>query len=56
MSKARAKFCPRSWLVAACRARPSPIRASQVKVSTAPANRSEGLFTPVRTGIAAVSR
>jgi hypothetical protein len=55
MSKAREKFCPRSWLVAACSALPSPINPSQVYVSIAPGNRSDGLFTPVITGRANAS-
>ena len=47
---ARAKFCPSSWLVASCRALPSPIMASQVIVLTAPANRSLSVLCPTSTG------
>ncbi len=54
-SKARAKFCPRSWLVAACSARRSCIMASTEKVSTAPAKRSRGVLAPASTGMAMIS-
>ena len=51
-SKALAKFCPRKWEVPACKAFPSCISASIVKVSRAPANRSLSLFEPIMTGTA----
>ena len=51
MPKARAKFCPSSWLVPICSALPSPIIPSQVQVRTAPANRSRSVLWPVSTGI-----
>ena len=54
-SKALAKFCPRSWLVAACRALPSCIIASIENVSTAPAKRSLAVLTPLITGMARIS-
>mmetsp|Transcript_8522 Transcript_8522/g.13023 ORF Transcript_8522/g.13023 Transcript_8522/m.13023 type:complete len:333 (-) Transcript_8522:169-1167(-) len=55
-SKARAKFWPRKCEVPLCSAQPFCIRASMVKVSSAPANRSEGLFTPLTTGTASTRR
>ncbi len=52
MSKARAKFCPSSWLVPICRALPSRIMASHVQVVVAPAKRSLSVLRPVSTGMA----
>ena len=56
MSKARAKFWPSSWLVAICRALPSPIMPSQVRVLVAPAKRSRAVLRPTRTGAASSVR
>ena len=52
ISNALAKFCPRSWDVPACSARPSPISASIEYVFDAPANFSLALFCPSSTGMA----
>ncbi len=56
MSKARAKFCPSSWLVPICRALPSRIIASSARVFVAPAKRSRAVLRPSTTGIASISR
>ncbi len=55
MSKARAKFCPSSWLVPICSALPSLIIPSQVHEHVAPANRSRAVFLPRWTGTARTS-
>lgn len=49
-SKARAKFCPRKWDVPLWSAHPFCMSASMVKVSSAPAKRSEADLTPFTTG------
>mmetsp|Transcript_19826 Transcript_19826/g.67080 ORF Transcript_19826/g.67080 Transcript_19826/m.67080 type:complete len:389 (+) Transcript_19826:172-1338(+) len=54
-SNAFAKFWPRKWEVPDCSAHPFGIRASMVKVSSAPANRSEADLTPLTTGMASMS-
>ena len=53
--KALAKLSPRSWLVPACRAFLSPIIASIVYVTLAPANDSSRDLRPATTGSAAAS-
>ena len=55
MSKALAKFWPRSWLVPICSALPSPIIASQVRVLMAPGKRSAAVLRPGSTGRASTS-
>ncbi len=52
MPLARAKFCPRKWLVPAWSAFRSCIMASMQYVSTAPGKRSLSVFLPRRTGMA----
>ena len=54
-SNAFAKFWPRKWDVPACSDFLSCIMASMQYVRTAPANFSESVFTPCRTGTAMYS-
>mmetsp|Transcript_461 Transcript_461/g.1718 ORF Transcript_461/g.1718 Transcript_461/m.1718 type:complete len:246 (-) Transcript_461:715-1452(-) len=54
--KASEKAVPRKCDVPDCRAHPSCIMASMVSVASAPAKRSEGVFSPMRTGTAMQER
>lgn len=49
--KALAKLVPSSWLVPSCRALPSPIMPSRVRVLMAPAKRSLAVLRPSTTSM-----